>query len=206
MRRLGFVLAVLVAVVAGVASASAVVGGGGETTVNGPDSVQPDGRGARLPITAADPDGRASWGVRIYQSKTGLTCPEAGRTMDGNFGRVNSDESFTPLDVEAAGSCIDLTKATMSLTVEHHPAKGKLPARAVIFGATTSAIANIDLRLAGERRDVPISGNAYITVVREEALKGAQLTATLRDGSTKSYALQTDGPPAVEPAVPESAG
>jgi hypothetical protein len=205
MRRIGFVLAVAAAIVAGVASASAVVGGA-STTTNGPDAIQPDGRGSRLPATTADPDGRASWGVRIYQSKTGLTCPEAGRTRNGAFGRIDNDNTFTPLDLEAAGSCADLSREPLSLAINHFPAKGKIPARAVIFGATTSQVSGLVVQSGDERRPVPIAGNAYITVAREDALPGGRLLATLADGSVKAYDLPPSTAPAVEPAAPEAAG
>jgi hypothetical protein len=205
MRRLVFLLALLAAVIAGVASASAIVGGA-STDGNGPDAMQPDGRGSRLPATTTDPDGRAAWAVRVYQSKTGLTCPEAGRVKDGNFGRVNDDNSFTSLDLDAAGSCIDLGQDPLALVINHHPARGKLPARAVIFGVTGPGVASITLDLADGRREVPIAGNAYITVAREAQLEGAQVVATLKDGSTKSYDLSPDSAPLAEGPIPETTG
>jgi hypothetical protein len=202
-RRLSLGLALVLAVIAGVASASALTGGQGSDTLQGPDAVQPDGSGASLPATVADPDGRATYAVRVYRSKTGLTCPEAGRTKDGNFGQVDGDGDFHTLDIQAAGSCADLGDAPMSLAVNHYPAQGRFPARAVLFGVTTAKVTGLRLTLpAGLSRAVRIERNAFIAVVREQALEGASLDATLADGSTKSYALRLADAPATIPEEP----
>jgi hypothetical protein len=201
-RRLGLGLATLLAVAAGVASASALTSSGGNDTPLGPESVQPDGRGASVPVTAADPDGGVAWAVRVYRSQAGLTCPEAGRTKDGNFGQVYSDGDFHVLDIEAAGSCADLAKAPMSLAVNHYPPSGKLPARAVIFGVVTPKVVSITLSSAAGSRAVAIKGDAFIVVTREDALQGTSLDATLSDGSTKSYTLRPSEFPATSPEDP----
>jgi hypothetical protein len=166
--------------------------------------VQPDGGGASLPTTVSDPDGLAPWAVRVYRSQAGLTCPEAGRTKDGNFGQVDSDGEFRPLDLEAAGSCTDLDKAPMSLAVNHYPARGERPARAVIFGVATPEVVGLSLRLVSGTRPLVITRNAFLAVTREEALEGASLVAALKDGSTKSYVLQPTTAPAVAPEEPTS--
>jgi hypothetical protein len=201
-RRLGVALALILAVIAGVASASAITGGQGTDTPQGPEAVQPDGSGASLPTTATDPDGRAAWAVRVYRSKAGLTCPEAGRTKDGSFGRVDGDGEFRPLSIEAAGTCVDLGKEPMSLAVNHHPAQGKLPARAVLFGVTTNAVAGLTLTTTAGPRDVRIVRGAFITVLLEQALKDAVLEVTMADGSKKSYALAPNDAPATIPKEP----
>ncbi|MET0603988.1 MAG: hypothetical protein ABW167_18535 [Baekduia sp.] len=201
MRRLGLGLAILLAVVAGVASASALTSSGGNDTPLGPEAVQPDGRGASVPVTTADPDGGVAWAVRVYRSQAGLTCPEAGRTKDGNFGQVYSDGEFHVLDIEAAGSCADLAKAPMSLAVNHYPASGERPARAVIFGVVTPKVTAITLAGATGSRPLAIKGDAFIAVTREDALQGTTLAATLADGSTKSYALRPSEFPVTGPGA-----
>jgi hypothetical protein len=199
---MGLGLATLLAVAAGVTSASALTSSSGNDTPLGPEAVQPDGSGASVPVTTADPDGGVAWAVRVYRSQAGLTCPEAGRTKDGKFGQVYSDGDFHVLDLEAAGSCADLAKAPMSLAVNHYPATDRLPARAVIFGVVTPKITAITLAGAVGSRALTIKGDAFIAVTREDALQGTSLNATLSDGSTKSYALRPSEYPATAPGGP----
>jgi hypothetical protein len=203
LRRLGLALSLVLAVVAGVVSASALTVTSGGDTPLGPSAVQPDGSGASVPATVADPDGRAPFAVRVYRSKDGLTCPEAGRAKDGSFGRVDDDGSFTALGIQAAGSCADLAKAPMTLAVNHYPAHGEVPARAVLFGATTERVQALNLKLASGSRPVRIDHNAFITVTRDEALRDATLSVTLEDGTIKTYDLQ---PGDVSPAPEDPAG
>jgi hypothetical protein len=201
-RRLGLGLATLLAVAAGVASASALSSSSGSDTLNGPEAVQPDGSGASVPVTTADPDGGVAWAVRVYRSQAGLTCPEAGRTKNGNFGQVYDDGDFHVLDIAAAGSCADLAKAPMSLAVNHYPPSGKLPARAVIFGVVTPKVTGITLSDTAGSQAVAIKDDAFIVVTRDDALQGASLKATLGDGSTKSYALRPNELPTTDPGEP----
>jgi hypothetical protein len=201
-RHLGLGLATLLAVAAGVASASALTSGTGSDTPGGPEAIQPDGRGASMPVTVADPDGGTPWAVRVYRSKTGLTCPEAGRAKDGSFGQVAADGAFRPLDVEAAGSCADLTEDPMSLAVNHYPSSDGRPARAVLFGVVTAKVGGLTLSGAAGSRAVAITRNAFIVVTREDALRGTSLAATLVDGSTKSYSLRPSEFPATAPEGP----
>lgn len=202
MRRLGIGLATLLAIAAGVASASALTSSSGNDTLNGPETVQPDGRGASLPVTVADPDGGPAWAVRVYRSQAGLTCPEAGRIKDGSFGQVDGDGGFRALDIEAAGSCADLAKTPISLAVNHYPADGELPARAVIFGVVTPKVSDITLAGATGSRTVATRAGAFIVVTREDALQGTSLEATLGDGSTKSYSLRPSELPATDAEDP----
>jgi hypothetical protein len=201
-RRIGMACAVLVAVVAGVGSASALVGGNGQDTINGPEAVQPDGQGAAVVTLAPDPRGRQPWAVRVYRSQAGLTCPEAGRTDDGDFGQVDSDGKFRPLDIEAAGSCADLDKAPMSLAINHYPANGTEAARAVIFGVVSPGVRSLSLKLAGGTRPLAVTSNAFLAVTTESDLEGAALDAMLQDGSNKTYPLRPTSAPPTESATP----
>ncbi|HMJ36091.1 MAG TPA: hypothetical protein VK501_19460 [Baekduia sp.] len=200
-RRLGLAAAVLVAVVAGVGSASALVGNTGRETLDGPQAVQPDGQGASLATSAADPGGRQPWAVRVYRSQAGLTCPEAGRTQGGDFGRVDADGRFQPLDIQAAGSCADLSEAPLSLAVNHFPARDPAGSgRAVIFGVVSPRITGLTLSLAGGRRPLAVNRGAFLAVTDEDQLQGASLDATFADGSTTSYPLRPSAAPATAPA------
>jgi hypothetical protein len=189
MRKLAIVLSFVVALVAGVAAASAILPAQGADTLNGPDTLQPDGSGARIAATTPDPAGHQDLAVRIYQSKTGLTCPEAARTDGTNFGQIDADGTFRPLDVQAAGSCIDLTNAPMSVVVNNYAAVGDRPAFAAVFGVVSSKVATATIKLGGHSRPVSVTGGAYIVATNQAELADASVQATLTDGSTKSYPL-----------------
>jgi hypothetical protein len=204
-RRLILLLALTAAVVAGVASASAITAQVSPDTAVSPDDIQPDGSGARMPVTAADPDGRAAFAVRVYRSRSGLICPEVGRTAGGRFGQLNAAGEVEGYGVEATGTCSDLAKDPLGVAVSHYPARGKLPARGVVYGVTTDKIAAVRLSTAdGAVRPVRFAGNTYIAVVRDDALAGASLDVTLADGSTRSYALSpSTAPLTAPPPAPE---
>lgn len=203
-RRLIFLLALVAAVVAGVASASAITAQVDPDTAVSPANIQPDGTGARVPVTATDPDGRPAFAIRVYRSKSGLICPEAGRTAGGRFGRLDAEGEVEATDVMATGVCQDLSKEPAGYVVNHYAARGKLPARAVVFGVTTDAVTGVTLTTGGVQRPVRFAGNTYITVVREDALAGASVDVTLNDGTTKSYSLEPSTAPLVAPAPEET--
>jgi hypothetical protein len=202
MRKLAIFLSFVVALVGGVAAASAILPDQGSDTLNGPDALQPDGNGARIAATTPDPAGHEALAVRVYQSKTGLTCPEAARTDGTNFGQLDADGSFQPLDVQAAGSCIDLTAHPMSVITDNHAAAGNRPAYAVVFGVVSSKVAGATIRLGGSTRPVSVTGGAYIVATNQAELADASLQATLTDGSTKTYPLAATHSPARDPSPP----
>lgn len=188
-RALRFSLAFLLAIAAGVAGASAFVNTTGQDTADGPDAVQPDGNGSALVVSAADPAGRQPWAIRVYRSKAGLTCPEAGRTQDGTFGQVDEQGEFRASSLQAAGSCIDLTKAPLSVTTNDYPANDNRGARSVVFGAVSADVRSVTITVADQVRDLDISGGAYLAVLTAGQVEGAVVNATTDDGSEKSYTL-----------------
>jgi hypothetical protein len=201
LRPLAYVAALLAAILVGVAGASAFVDASGQDTPVGPATVQPDGSAARLAVTATDPAGRQPWAIRVYRSQAGWTCPEAGRVQDGDFGQVDADGVFRPSTVQAAGSCIDLDKAPVSVTVNRYPANGDRGARAIIFGVVSSDVSRISARIAGRNRELAVTNGTYMAVAADRDLTDAAIEITLTDGSTKTYVLRPSDSPAIEAAV-----
>ncbi|HEV7750962.1 MAG TPA: hypothetical protein VGO71_05445 [Baekduia sp.] len=201
MRILRFAVVLVIAALVGVAGASAVVGDTGKDTINGPTAVQPDGSGAALVASAADPNGHQPWAIRVYRSVDGWTCPEAGRTQDGDFGQVDADGKFRSNSIQAAGSCVDLDKAPMSVTVNHYPANGLRGARAVVFGVVSPSVKSVSVQLAGRMRPLALANGAFMAVASESDLEGASVEATMQDGSAKSYPLAPTDEPATEGPV-----
>lgn len=202
-RRLVFTLALLAAIAAGVASASAITAQLGPDVAASPADVKPDGSGARVPVSVADPDGgRPAFALRVYRSASGLTCPEVGRTQDGAYGQLDAGGEFKALPPDPAGSCVDLGKSPVGFAINHYtPRNAKLPARAAIFGVTTSAVTAVALTTADVSRPVKITGGGFLTVVRDDALAGASLDVTLSDGTTTSYPLSPENLPETLPAA-----
>jgi hypothetical protein len=193
MRPLRLTLALLAAVLAGVAGASAVLGSPAAGPQPAPARLQPDGSGAALPATAADPAGAPEprWAVRVYRSEDGLSCPEAGRTVGGDFGRVDREGAFHPTRLEAAGSCADPAAAPYTVVVNHYAADGRRGARAVVFGLASARVQAITVTPPGGRA-VPaaVTHGGYVLALPEDQAGGAQVAFALDDGTTKTITLQ----------------
>jgi hypothetical protein len=190
MRALRFALALVAAVAVGIAGASAVVGSTGPDAGIGPEELQPDGTGAVIAATTVDPAaGQARgtgstpvWAVRVYRSESGLTCPDANRSEDGDFGRVDGDGSFVPLPLVASGSCSDLSTTPYSLVVRHFPANDDRGARAVVFGVATDGVRSITLSVDGDEQALDLSNGAYVAALPEDDLAATSVDIALDDG------------------------
>lgn len=187
-------IAIVVSVASGVGVAAALRGDDVDPMVRMQSAVQPDGSGASIPITAADPSHkRFPLAVRVYRSKTGLTCPEVARTDGSNFGQLDESGRFQPLGIEAAGACTDLTKQPITAIVDHHAAVGDQPAYAVVYGVVTDQVASVSITLGGETRPVQIANGAYLVPTTDEDLLGSRLDWTMHDGTTGTRALVPAG-------------
>lgn len=47
-----------------------------------------------LPVSAADPDGGAPWGMRVFTTTLGAGCLQVGRLVDGKIGVLGQDGAF----------------------------------------------------------------------------------------------------------------
>ena len=167
-----------------------------------PADLQPDGSGAVVAVSAPARDGRAPRAVRVYRSKTGLTCPRVGRTKGGDFGQVDrEDGTFRPEPLDATGSCADLDQEPFSVAMNYEPETGSAPGRAVLFGVLTSQVASVELRIAG--RPVPLARNAdaYLAEMSMADAANAEVRVSLRDGTTKTVQLSGDPAPLKIPPV-----
>lgn len=199
LRRAKLLVALAAAVVLGVAGASTVMGAIEPAAPQGPAALEPDGSGAAIAVTASDPvasrGGTATprWAVRVYRSQTGLTCPDANRTVGGDFGRVDGDGSFHPLALDASGECVALTAAQpYELVVRHFPADDERGARAVVFGVASDGVTSIAMTVDGTARAVPVDGGAYVAAIADDDAAGTSVTFTLADGRTETHALRSD--------------
>jgi hypothetical protein len=198
-RRLKFLMALVAAIVIGVSGASAVMGATEPAQPTGPADLVPDGTGATIAATAADPDGAARgatvprWAVRVYRSESGLTCPDVNRTVGGDWGRVDGDGSFHPLALEASGECVALSADhPYELVVRHLPANDDRGARAVVYGVAAAGVASITMTTDGAARDVPIEHGAFVAAIDEDEAGATSVAFTLTGGALETHALRSD--------------
>lgn len=206
MKRVRIALGILIAIVAGVGSASAVVSGSGDDTAGGPEALQPDGGPVVVAVRVAAPQGEPAWAVRIYRSKTGLTCPELGRVDDlGRFG-VAMDGKFVPLTVQASGSCADLSEAPLAVAINRYAATDDHPSRRVAFGATSGMVRH--LAISSSKGSVPLTAtNGGFLSVLPSGSAGLMLVAVLDDGTETRYSLDAPRSSAlINPASPDGIG
>lgn len=182
------------AVVAGVASASALVPGSGPDVAEAPQGLQPDGGAATLGSTASDPVGGLDWAVRVYTSTTGETCPELGRVFEGRFGHVDGPAGFTELPVDSAGSCADLERAIAAFAVNRYPKTADQGARVALFGVASSTVRTVAFQTASGVESLSLDHQSFLVVRPGLALDGT-LVFTTADGKPSSYPLSPPGSP-----------
>ncbi|HEX2085963.1 MAG TPA: hypothetical protein VHF89_09800 [Solirubrobacteraceae bacterium] len=188
MRRLALILSVVAATAAGVAAASAITAPD-ETAPTGPRSLDPDGRPA-VHALADDPDGGPRWGVRLYRTREGLTCPNAGRVEDGRFGRVGARGEHIPLPPSADGACADLATAPLALAIHRYPNRPGQRERGVVFGAVSERVSSLRYRSPTADRVLPTTRDgAFLAVEPDARMRDATLIVETGDGRTKTYRL-----------------
>lgn len=183
MRLPLLIVALIAAVLAGVATASAVLPTRSADATAGPDAVTPDDDAPRTLARTQDPRGGPDWAVRVYRSRTGATCPELGRTDGRQFG-ARSGEGVTPVPLAAAGSCGDLGASPAVGAVNIYPdadAKGGYVIAA--FGVLSDPSMAVALRLAdGTEQPATRDGSAYTAITDSEQARGARLLIRGSDG------------------------
>jgi hypothetical protein len=193
LRRAGVLRLVLLAAALGVAAASALVPEPGDDTPGGPETLQPDGGAVAVHALAPDPVGGPDWGVRVYTSVAGWTCPEAGRVDDGTFGAVDENGDLQELTVQASGACSDLgdDPGEVAFAVNRYAAREGQGARTVLFGVASDGVASLTYRVSGED-DEPIEtapDGSFLVVVAGVEPTGAELAVTGTDDETTTYPL-----------------
>jgi hypothetical protein len=131
--------------------------------------------------------------VRVYRSQSGSQCPDANRTVGGDYGRVDGDGTFHPLALDASGDCADLTAADpYEVVVRHFAADAERGARAIVFGVAGSGVSSISMTIDGTTRDVPVTNGAYIAALTDDEAGETSMTFTLADGTRQTRALRSD--------------
>jgi hypothetical protein len=188
-RRLILGLAFILTTLAGVASAS-VLGAGqaAEPPAVADDAAVP--ASARLGVPVPDPRGGPPWAVRTYKSISGRRCASVGRTSGGKaFGPSDDKGRVQDTPVSFSGSCAESgTEPAQVILAQYGDIDGA--PRSVLYGFAEPAVATIAATgPGGGTTAVALDKQRTFLVVREglSVPDSWLLTATLNDGSTRSY-------------------
>ena len=189
-RRLALGLAFVLTTLAGVASASVLSAGQAAEAPGVADDAAVPGS-ARLGVTVPDPRGGPPWAVRIYESVSGGRCAAVGRTSGATaFGPSDAKGRVQDTPASFSGSC-----------AEPGSEAGTGDPRAVRRRRRHATLGAVRLRGTGGRNDrgertgaarraaVALDTQRTFLVVHEglSVPDSWLLTATLNDGSTRSY-------------------
>lgn len=187
-RRLLLGLAFVLTTLAGVASASVLgAGSAAEAPAGDDDAAVPDS--ARLGEPVPDPRGGPPWAVRVYESVSGRRCAGVGRTRAGKaFGPSDAEGRVQDTPASFSGSCTEPGTAPAQVILAQYGDVDGAP-RSVLYGVAEPAVATIAATGPGGPTAVALDRRRTFIVVREglSVPDSWLLTATLDDGSTRSY-------------------
>jgi hypothetical protein len=189
-RKVAIVMALLLAIVAGVASASLVTAG---TAAEQPSSGRyelPSGD-VRTGDPVPDTHGGPPWAVRIFDGDTSLRCIVAGRTDGEAFGPVDARGEIADRGAVASGSCLDPAAEPVQAAVMRFAETAGTGPRSVLFGVAAPDVTRVEVVAPGVSGPVTLdSARTFIVVSDGLTVRGGSTVAvTLSDGSTRFYAL-----------------
>jgi hypothetical protein len=190
LRELSIAAAVLVAVAAGVASASLVTPGTASEPLPGGRDELPAGTIQRGdPV--ADPRGGQPWAVRVYDGDSAWRCIVAGRTDGDAFGPVDASGEIHDTGAVSSGSCADPGDEPLQLGLARFADSAGTGPRSVLFGIAATNVARVELVEAGARRPVALDDLRTFAIVSAGLAEqgAAEIVITLRDGSLRTYRL-----------------
>jgi hypothetical protein len=190
LRKLSIAGAVLLAIVAGVASASLVSpGSAAEPLPGGRDELPSDSVETGTPVP--DPRGGHPWAVRIFDGDSASRCIVVGRTNGAAFGPVDTSGDIVDTGAVASGSCADPADEPVQLGLARFTDTAGVGSRSVLFGLADPSVQRVEITEAGRQRFVALDASRTFVVVGEGlAEEGAStITVTLRDGTSRTYRL-----------------
>jgi hypothetical protein len=190
MRRLAIGVAMLVAAVAGIASASLVTAGTAAEQPAGGRYELPAGD-VRTGDSVADPRGGPPWAVRILDADTSSRCIVAGRTDGQAFGPADATGRLHERGAVTAGSCLDPAAGPVQAAVMRLVDSAGAGPRSVLFGVAGPDVTRVDVVAPGAKGPVTLdAARTFIVVSEGLTVRGAStVEVTLSDGSTRSYAF-----------------
>ncbi len=187
-RPIAITLATLLAIVAGIVSASLVSSGTASEPLPGGRDELPAGSvqtGAPVP----DPHGGPPWAVRVFDADTPLRCIVTGR-MDGDaFGPVDTAGHVIDTPPVARGGCADPDAEPLQVALARYADTGATGPRSVLFGVAGDDVTSVEVDAPGASGPVALDAQRTFAVVSDGLTPSgsAQVEVTLSDGSSRSY-------------------
>jgi hypothetical protein len=190
MRPAALAASVLLAAVAGIASASVVSpGSAAEQPAGGRDEMP--ARSIQTGEPVADPRGGSPWAVRIYNGDSAWRCIDAGRTDGQAFGPVDASGDIHDTGRVASGSCADPAQDRLQLGLAYYADTAGTGPRRVLFGVAGDDVVSVELVVAGVRRPIVLDATRTFVVPSDDVagLENPTVTITLSDGTLRAYQL-----------------
>jgi hypothetical protein len=188
-RRISIALAVVLAVVAGIASASLVSPGTAAEPLLVRDELPAGSVETGSPL--ADPRGGPSWAVRVLDGETSMRCIVAGRVQGSAFGPVDAKGRVQDSGTVTRGSCADPQAEPLQIALARYPQTAGTGARSVLFGVASAEVKSVEVVTPGVQGPVTLDAARTFLVVSEGLTSPGESTVevTLTDGTTRSYRL-----------------
>lgn len=188
-RRISIALAVLLAVVAGIASASLVSPGAASEPLLARDELPAGSVEDGDPV--ADPLGGPPWAVRVLDGNTSVRCIVAGRVEGTAFGPVDASGHVEDSGVVPRGSCDDPQAGPAQVVLARYAGTTATPSRSVLFGIVSADVTSVEAIAPGATGPVQVDAARTFIVVSDGLTPVGECTVevTLTDGTTRSYRL-----------------
>jgi len=189
MRRFAIAVAIVVAMVAGVASAGVVTSEVAMPPAERPAQPEEKAVSESRGQSVADPDGGARWAVRVLDADSDRRCISVGRTDGKAFGPVDAAGRVVETEAFISGSCADPAAEPLQFAIATYAAAAGQGARSVLFALADPAVRSVQVTAPDGPQLVTLdSARSLVVVSRGLAPAGSwTVTATMRDGTTRIY-------------------
>lgn len=188
-RRISITLALLLAIAAGIASASVVSPGTASAPLPARDELPAGSVVAGLPV--ADPRGGPPWAVHVFDGDTSWRCIMAGRVEGDAFGPVDASGHVTDSGAVARGSCANPQAEPAQVALVRYAGTAGAGARSVLFGIVSEDVTSVTVVAPGATGPVQLDPARTFIVVSDGLTPPGESTieVTMTDETTRSYRL-----------------
>jgi hypothetical protein len=186
-RRISIALALALAVLAGIVSASIVSPGAAAPPLPARDELPAGSVVEGSPV--ADPEGGPPWAVRVLDGDTSFRCIVAGRVEGTAFGPVDVSGQVTDTGTVTRGSCADPQADPAQVALARYADSAGAGARSVLFGIVSNDVTTATVVAPGAQGPVELdAARTFIVVSNGLTPAGAStVEVTLTDGTRRFY-------------------